>query len=109
MVIIFVISSAGCGTDSSNPLGVTAAACQTNNTADVSFQNNSTTSKSYDVIWDGSRVESNLAPGATSAVHTQAAGSHTLEFHVAGTQTNACSPASPNIAQCSTHTYSCNN
>jgi hypothetical protein len=108
MALLFGILVAGCGsTSTSNPLGLSA--CQQNNTADVVFQNNSATSKSYDIVWDGSRIESNLTPGAASATHTQSAGSHTLEFHVAGTQTNACSPASPSLAQCSSHTFSCSN
>jgi hypothetical protein len=94
---------AGCG-NSTNPF---LSDCAANNTADVQFQNKSASNQSYDVVWDGSRIVSNLAPGASSQTSSVSATSHTLEFKIAGTNTAACSTAYPSLSQCTSHVYSC--
>jgi len=81
-------------------------ACQTNNTADVTFQNKSGHNYTYDVIWDGSTLTT-LAPGATSKAYTQAAGAHTLHFMISNTRLQACTQSSPVLAQCQSYTYWC--
>lgn len=102
-VMIFLLAvAAGCGDD---PLNTTAD-CDANNTATVKFENKSTSSTTYDVIWDGSKIET-LTPGQTSQEHTVNATSHTLTFEVANTNTKACSTAYPNLTECTSNTYSC--
>jgi hypothetical protein len=81
-------------------------ACQTNNTADITFQNKSGHSYTYDVIWDGSLLTT-LGPGATSKVYTEAAGSHTLHFMISNSRSQACTESSPVLAQCQSYTYWC--
>lgn len=80
--------------------------CVVNRTATVTFENRSTTSKTYDVIWDGSRIAT-LAPGQESNSITVSAGSHTLLFKIANSSSNACSQASPNLAQCDSRVFYC--
>ena len=93
---------------SDSPTAPTKQLCETNNTAQITFENRYT-SQSIDVVWDGSRLSlSPLAPGQKSAEVTVPAGvSHTLLFRVAGTSTVACAQSSPNLAQCSTYNYWC--
>jgi hypothetical protein len=90
-----------------SPTAPTKQLCETNNTAQITFENRS--SQSIDVVWDGSRLSlSPLAPSQKSAEVTVPAGvSHTLLFRVAGTSTVACAQSSPNLAQCSTYNYWC--
>ena len=59
----------------------------------------------YDVSLDGARVAT-LDPGES---HTRdvASGSHTIVFYFAGSHDYGCSPAHPNLAQCSTQEFSC--
>jgi hypothetical protein len=100
--------AAGCGGSSSTPTAPTPVlACQTNNTATALFQNRSATNLTYDVIWNGARLVS-VSPGQDSATYTFAAGvPHTLVFRVTNSSTNACSPSTPTLAQCSSMFYSC--
>ena len=93
---------------SESPTAPTKQACETNNTAQITFENRYT-SQSIDVVWDGSKLSlSPLGPGQKSAEVTVSAGvSHTLLFRVAGTSTVACSQSSPNLSQCSTYNYWC--
>ncbi|MBL8017073.1 MAG: hypothetical protein JNK43_07380 [Ignavibacteria bacterium] len=85
------------------------AACETYNTARVFFQNRSNSGKSYDVIWDGSRVYT-IAPGMQSDTMTVAAQiEHTLVFQISGTNTPACTQSQPILAKCSVHWYWCDN
>ena len=92
-----------CNTDT----GPTASACQANNTASVIFSNRSTSNTTYDVIWDGGRVAT-LATGQDSDTNTAAAGvQHTLVFKITNTNTAACSPSTPTLAQCSGQTFTC--
>ncbi len=93
---------------SSSPTAPTKQLCETNNTAQITFENRYA-SQSIDVVWDGSRLSlSPLAPGQKSAEQSVSAGvGHTLLFRVAGTSTVACAQSSPNLSQCSTYNYWC--
>jgi hypothetical protein len=93
---------------SSSPTAPSKQLCETNNTAQITFENRYA-SQSVDVVWDGSRLSlSPLAPGQKSAEQSVSAGvSHTLLFRVAGTTTVACAQSSPNLSQCSTYNYWC--
>ena len=86
----------------------TPKACETNNSAQITFENRYT-NQSIDVVWDGSKLTlSPLAPGVKSSEVTVSAGvAHTLLFNVAGTSTVACSQSSPNLSQCSSYNYYC--
>jgi hypothetical protein len=93
---------------SDSPTTPTKQLCETNNTAQITFENRYT-SQAIDVVWDGSKLTlSPLAPGQKSTEQTVSAGvNHTLLFRVAGTSTVACAQSSPNLAQCSTYNYWC--
>ena len=107
MLLLVGASMAGCGVEDSTPTAPTVQACETNNTAQVKFQNKSNTNKTYDIIWDGSKVGT-VAPGATSSTSTVAAGvQHTLVFKITNTNTEACTPSTPTPAKCTSQTYSC--
>jgi hypothetical protein len=81
-------------------------ACETDNTATVSFGNRSTAS-THDIVWDGSRVAT-LAPGQTSDPMTVVAGvEHMLQFLVADTTTPACAGATAVPTRCGTGVYTC--
>lgn len=83
--------------------------CETYNTAKVFFQNKSTSGKTYDVIWDGSRIFT-IGPGQQSDTITAAAQiQHTLHFIVSGTNTSACTESYPILVKCSIHWYWCDN
>lgn len=84
----------------------TTPACQTNNSATVAFMNNSNYGTTQRIVWDGV-TKVTLAPGQTSSTYTEAAGYHTMVFYNASTGALACTAATPNIAQCTSHTYSC--
>jgi hypothetical protein len=82
-------------------------ACQSNNTAWVTFGNRSTTT-AQDVIWDGVRTASGIQPGQNSPEFSVAAGvPHTLLFRVANSTRSACSQGSPVIAQCERRLLTC--
>jgi len=109
MLLLVGASMAGCGVEDSTPTAPTVQACETNNTAEVKFQNKSNSNKTYDIIWDGSKTTT-VAPGATSSTSTVAAGvQHTLVFKITNTSTDACTPSTPTPAKCTSHTYSCTN
>jgi hypothetical protein len=83
--------------------------CEVNNTAKVTFENRSGTSKTYSVLWDG-LTTATLGPGEKSGQKTVAAGiPHTLLFKVSNTGAVACNLSTPTPAQCSSHTYWCTN
>ncbi|MCH7565529.1 MAG: hypothetical protein IH968_17085 [Gemmatimonadetes bacterium] len=89
------------------PTGPEQTACEANNSAQISFRNNSNTNRTYNVIWDGSNLVT-ITPGSTSRQFTVAAGvQHTLVFRFTNTNTNACNPSTPTLSQCSTGTISC--
>ena len=80
--------------------------CERYGTAKMSFRNNSSHGYNYDVLLDGSYFIS-VPYRTVSNAYTIAAGNHTVVFKIAGTNTNSCSPAYPNLAVCSSHEISC--
>src|SRR5690349_12999836 len=81
--------------------------CEVQNTAQVYFINNSSTGKTYDILWDGVNVAT-ISPGQESSTITTTAGiPHSMTFRVAGTTTLACSTSNPSIPQCKKMSYSC--
>jgi hypothetical protein len=95
----------------SNTLNFTFStpACQTNNTATVSFGNRSATT-AHDVIWDFF-VLFTLTPGQTSDPITVVAGvPHTLSVHIANStdfDDIACNTSRPILSQCERRTITC--
>lgn len=80
--------------------------CQTNNTADVSFENRSRAT-THTIFWDGLNVAT-IAPGQTSQRMTTAAGvAHRLETVIANTTLYACAPSQPVPIQCGDNVYTC--
>ncbi len=85
----------------------TIAACQLNNSAKVSFENKSTTNKTYDVVWDGSHITT-LAPTEQSSNYTVEAGvTHTLQFKFTNSGQAACTIAHPIPVVCTSTNWSC--
>ena len=81
--------------------------CKLNNTGEVYFVNNSATGKSYDIIWDGTKVATVGPFSQSSTITVTASISHTLLFRVAGTSTTACSQSTPSVPQCQKWNFSC--
>ncbi len=105
-LVPLIILTASCGSTSSpTSPQPSVPACEKNHTATVSFHNTSNRI-TMDVLWDGSKVAT-VAPGQTSSDRTVNAGIHTLLFTVTNSSEMGCTPSTPNVAQCSTHTYSC--
>lgn len=107
--LVLVVLSASCGGKESAPAAPTPTpvpACQTNNTATVTFENRFTTG-TFDVIWDGAKLLT-LSAGMKSQAITVAAGvGHSLVFQWTNTNTWACVPGTPVPGQCSSHVYYC--
>ena len=81
--------------------------CEANNTSQVRFENKSATNLTYSVIWDG-LLMTTVAPGVTSQNFTVAAGEHTLHFQIANSGGQpACTPSTPVLIVCNSHSYSC--
>lgn len=98
------VAAAGCSVDSTTGPG---SNCASNNTAQISFRNNSNTNSTYTVIWDGATLTT-IAPGQTSQEFTVAAGvQHSLVFRHTNTNANACNPSTPTLSQCSSRIFSC--
>lgn len=101
------VTAAHAGFTDSKTVNV-AVACELNNTAQVRFENRSAGNRSYDIVWDGIRTASGLAPGQSTDPITVAAGvAHTLRFQLANSATLACNQASPVLTQCSSQVYWC--
>lgn len=101
-----LLTACGGNSTPTAPTPVTVAACQSNNTAQVIFRNDSRTT-TQDIFWDGLRV-STITPGQSSTAITAAAGvPHQLSVRITNTSTAACVPSSPILPQCSTQTYFC--
>ncbi len=82
-------------------------ACEVNNTATAEFRNLSNSNSTHDIIWNGSKLYT-VPPAGISETLTVAAGiQHTLVFQFTNTSTNACTPSTPTLAQCSNRFYSC--
>ncbi|MCH8288782.1 MAG: DUF4397 domain-containing protein [Candidatus Marinimicrobia bacterium] len=82
-------------------------ACEVNQTAQVRFTNLSNTSKTHDVIWDGSKIAT-VSPGDTTNFFTVTANiEHTLQFKFTNTSDPACTESTPILAQCSFPIFWC--
>lgn len=85
----------------------TTPECETNATGEVFFSNESTTGKTYDIIWDGTKVAT-LAPNEESETFVVAANvPHVLQFRITGTGNDACTLSTPVIPQCKRMKYYC--
>ena len=109
VAIVFVFITEACSGDKA-PLAPTpppVAACQSQNTATVYFQNRSTSNLTYDVIWDGARLIT-VGPAQDSRTYTFAANvPHTLRFQFTNTSFLACSQGTPTLTTCSNNFYFC--
>ena len=107
VVCVAALSCGGTTSSPTTPTTPTVSACQSNNTATVTFENRSASNKTYTVVWDGSNLTT-LAPTQKSQAYTVAAGvQHTLTFKVTNSSALACSTSSPTLAQCSSNNYWC--
>ncbi len=108
VVLLVTLASSACGTsDPVAPTPPAPPACQTNNTATVSFENRSA-GTTHTIVWDGSTVMT-LGPGGKSgSPMVVAAGvTHTLSFRIANSSNLACTTSYPTLAQCTGQTYWC--
>ena len=80
--------------------------CEKYSTATVYFINSSNSSKTYDILWDGT-IYTIVSPNYKSITYTVASGSHTLLFRLTNSSTTACTQATLNLAICSAMYYSC--
>lgn len=95
-----------CGSDTPTTPAPVIPACQSNNTASVTFGNRSAAT-TQDVVWDGNRTAT-ITPGQNSTPITVAAGvAHNLQFRITNTTLAACAASSPIPVQCSTPVYTC--
>ena len=98
------VMSMACAESPSTP---EASECQRNNSAKVTFENRTTNNRTYDVVWDGSRLTV-LAPGQKSQEYDVEAGiTHTLQFKFTNTGQPACSVSHPILVVCTTTNYWC--
>jgi hypothetical protein len=109
ILLLLVLASVGCGGGNDTPTAPTpppVAACESNNTASVSFGNRSA-SATHTVQWNGLTVAT-LGPGQTSQPIVVAAGvAHSLRTFYANSNTLACAASNPIAARCSTPVYTC--
>ena len=84
---------------------LSGSAC-TKEKAKVTFRNNSTSSSTYTVVWDGSAITT-LQPFTTSQEFEEEPGQHTLLFKKSNTGTNACSQSTPVLDEGSSRQFSC--
>lgn len=109
-LLLCALCVSACGSDSA-PLAPTVVApvipaCQSNNTASVTFGNRSTTT-TQDVLWDNLKVAT-LAPGQNSTAITAAAGvAHQLRVQITNTTILACTISTPIPVQCAFPVYTC--
>jgi hypothetical protein len=80
--------------------------CEKYSTATVYFINSSNSSKTYDILWDGT-IYTSVSPNSKSITYTVASGSHTILFRLTNSSTTACTEATLNLAICSSMYYSC--
>lgn len=109
VAFILALLGAACGGDDKSPAAPTpapVAACVTNNTATVAFQNRFTTG-TMDILLNGAKVVT-LAPGQSSNAFTVSAGvMQTVVWQWTNTTSWACNPTTPTPAQCSSMVYWC--
>lgn len=112
--LVFLVSLAAlvsaCASDSPTitaPTPPPVAACQSQNTGTVYFQNRSSSNLTYDIIWDGSKLTT-VSPGADSQVYTFSANiSHALRFQFTNTSLLACNASTPILTTCGAAFYGC--
>jgi hypothetical protein len=105
-LLLLAVILASCGGNDSPSSPPAPPACQANNTADVTFQNRSTTGITMDVVLDGVLLET-LTPGQTGLTRPVSAGVvHTIVFKNDATAAVICS-GTPNLAQCSPQLFFC--
>jgi hypothetical protein len=111
--VIISVVAVGCGSSSptapavATPPPVVVPACQSQNTGSVYFQNRSTSSLTYDVIWDGAKLTT-LGPNADSQIYVFAANiQHSLVFRFTNTSTLACNASTPVLTTCGATFYGC--
>lgn len=103
-VLLVLAAVAGCSKKSPvNP----SESCATANTARVIFQNRSTINATYDILIDGGKVATLSPQTETPALEVAAGAPHTFLFRYTNTQSLACNPLTPSLAQCSSTTYNC--
>lgn len=102
--MLVTLASSSCTQKATAP---TPMACETNNSGTIVFGNRST-SFNYDIVWDGVRIITGLAPSATSQPITAAAGvAHTLQFRNASRSDAVACGASPILIRCQETSITC--
>ena len=109
-VLIGSLALTACGSGSTGTDGTGEPAppvCQTNNTADVAFRNDSGSNMTYQIKWDG-QVIGVFNPGQKRLNRSVSAGTaHSLTFRNAANTADACAPSFPILAQCTSTIFSC--
>jgi hypothetical protein len=95
-----------CSSPDSSPPPPTAPDCETNHTADVTFENRSTNNIAYDIYWDG-KILCVLSPGTKSITYKMSYGTHKYEFVYTNTFIPMCATTTVNLVQCQTYLYYC--
>jgi hypothetical protein len=110
VVAIGLVLVTGACSGESTPTAPTpppVAACQSQNTATVYFQNRSTSNLTYDIVWDGARLTT-VGPAQNSQTYTVVANvPHLLRFQVTNLALLACSQGTPTLTTCSNNFYFC--
>lgn len=83
------------------------ANCEANRTSVVTFENHST-NHTYTIVWNNSEVAT-LGPGEKSKPRAYAAGHHTYSFINKSNGKYYCQPSYPNLAQCYSYVFYCDN
>ncbi len=110
-LVLGVVLALVVGCDSGGPAAPPPTApqltCTATNTATVFFRNRSNTNSTYQVLWDGVRLET-LPPSERSPRHVVTAGiQHELVFKFRTTGRDACGVTTHTLAQCSDQGFSC--
>lgn len=108
-VLVAGLALTACGGDGGGLPGLPGlSACETNNTAEVSFRNTAgATGDTMHADIDQVNVTGNIADGATSGPYTVSSGSHAVRFHDTSSGAILCAERTDNYAQCSSTTWSC--
>jgi hypothetical protein len=108
-----VLIALGCGGNglvqppSSDEPSEATEPCEVNNTATATFENNSATNRTFDVLWDGSRIGT-VKPGRQSPPYTITAGvQHSLQFVFTNTFNEACSQLVAAVPSCTEWVFEC--
>ena len=107
LVLLIILTISGCKKSTPTaPDPLPIRDCEKNSTAWVTFENNSNSNTTYDVIWDGVKKVT-IAPGTKSPTYTVASGQHTLRYNVTNTNIIARAQVTLNLEVCSSNTYYC--